>query len=187
FLFPYFYFQPQPLYEPIAWNGLFALINGVQIYFLYLERRPVQLDDDEEKLYLMAFRCLTRREFKKLLSVGDWWTLPENKVLIEQGEEPDQVVILMEGEVCTYVDDRKVARVRPGQFLGEMGFFTGEKTEADVWTDTDVKMYCWDMDRLTDFLDENPGIKNALQTTLGKDLAAKLQAARNKESEAEVS
>lgn len=59
-----------------------------------------------------------------------------------------------------------------------MGIFNGDRTEADVWADTDVTMYCWEMEDLYEFLEENPSIKSALQTTLGKDLSAKLRTAR---------
>lgn len=173
-LMPYFYFQPQPLYEPISWNVVFAGINIVQIYILFLERRPVKLNEDEERLYLIAFRCLRRREFKRLLELGDWWNLPAGTLLLKQEEEPEGMIILMEGDVCAYRNDQIVARLRPGQFLGEMAFFTGKKAEVDIWTNSEVKMYCWRKPELLRFLDRNQKIRAAIQTTLGRDLSAKL-------------
>src|SRR6059058_3130782 len=38
---PYFLLQPAPLWAALAWSALFAVINALQSWRLYLERRPV--------------------------------------------------------------------------------------------------------------------------------------------------
>src|SRR5215470_8504259 len=53
--------------ESVAWNLLFTTINLYQSVLLILERRPVHLSEEEQRLYARVFRSLTPREFRKLL------------------------------------------------------------------------------------------------------------------------
>jgi len=51
-LVPYFlYGEAQVLWVPMAWNGVFTLINLVQVYRLLTERRPVRLTEFERRLH----------------------------------------------------------------------------------------------------------------------------------------
>ena len=60
---PYFLLQGTVLWPPILWAAVFTTINLYQIARLYLERRPVVLSQDEQKLYDLGFRSLRPREF----------------------------------------------------------------------------------------------------------------------------
>ena len=55
---PYFLLQGTVLWPPVLWALVFTAINLYQIARLYLERRPVVLSQDEQKLYDLAFRSL---------------------------------------------------------------------------------------------------------------------------------
>src|SRR5213076_1953882 len=63
---PYFLLQGTVLWPPILWAAVFTTINLYQIARLYLERRPVVLSQDEQKLYDLGFRSLRPREFVSL-------------------------------------------------------------------------------------------------------------------------
>jgi Popeye protein conserved region len=60
---PYFLLQREILWPPVLWAGVFTAINVYQIAPIYLERRPVVLSDDEQRLYELGFRSLRPREF----------------------------------------------------------------------------------------------------------------------------
>lgn len=175
-LLPYFYFRPQPLIEAIMWNFLFLFINGIQIYLLYLERRPVKLTENEEHLYLLAFRCLTKREFKSILEIGYWRNEPTKKILVEEGSTPKELIILVKGDVCVYKDGNPIANFHVGQFINESGIFSEDTNSTSIWTNSDVQMYAWDYESLIKFLKKNPKIHNSIQITLGKSLSEKLKA-----------
>jgi ABC transporter substrate binding protein/Popeye protein conserved region len=49
-LIPYFYFRPEPLMTPIYWNLVFTALNIYWICRLLLERLPVKLSADEQRL-----------------------------------------------------------------------------------------------------------------------------------------
>ena len=61
-LIPYFYFRPEPLMTPIYWNLVFAALNVYWICRLLLERLPVNLSADEQRLCELVFRTMTPRD-----------------------------------------------------------------------------------------------------------------------------
>src|SRR5262244_725007 len=69
---PYFLWQRDVLWPPVLWPLVFTTINLFQIARIYLERRPVVLSDDEQRLYDMGFRSLRPREFVSLVLAGEW-------------------------------------------------------------------------------------------------------------------
>jgi len=59
---PYFFLQPTPLWAPLAWSTLFAVINLFQSWRLFVERRPVKLTPEEEDVRRLVFRDLAPRK-----------------------------------------------------------------------------------------------------------------------------
>jgi Popeye protein conserved region len=82
---PYFLLQRHVLWPPILWGAVFTAINLYQIARLYMERRPVRLSEDEQKLYQMAFRSLRPREFVSLLLAGNGRPQPRATLLWIKG------------------------------------------------------------------------------------------------------
>ena len=60
---PYFLLQPTTLWATDYLGAGVQTINLYQILRIYLERRPVILSEDEQKLYNMGFSSLRPREF----------------------------------------------------------------------------------------------------------------------------
>lgn len=59
-LITYFYMRPEPLMPPIYWNLAFTALNVFWIARLLLERRPVNLSPEEQRLCELVFRTMTR-------------------------------------------------------------------------------------------------------------------------------
>src|SRR5438132_4659750 len=55
---PYFVLQPTTLWAPLSWSVVFAAINLLQSWRLYVERRPVQLTAEEEEIQGIVFGAL---------------------------------------------------------------------------------------------------------------------------------
>ena len=68
----YYYYQSPPLWEAIAWTAVYILIHSYWIWRILLERRPVILSPEEEKLYRLVFRSIDRRKIVALLTFGEW-------------------------------------------------------------------------------------------------------------------
>ena len=165
---------PTPSATFIGWTLVYNTINIVQIGRLWRERRPVRLAAEEQSLYASAFRTLTPREFRRLLSVGTWQDAPARTVLIEEGVRPGRMLVLASGRAAVKVHGHEVATIHPGQFAGEMSFLTGAPTTAAVEVVEPARFVSWATPDLARFLGKHPELRSALQLVIGRDLAAKL-------------
>jgi hypothetical protein len=176
-LFTFYMLQPTPLWPSIAWNVLFASINVYQLYRLFLERRPVTLAEQEQRLYQLVFRTLTPREFVKLLALGRWQDARATELLVERGQTLDRVMVIVGGKTKVRVGDETIAELGAGQFVGEMSFLTGQVPTADVVATEATRYVAWKKNELSAFLDANPALRAAIQLVIGTDLVGKLRAA----------
>jgi hypothetical protein len=168
---------PNPLWAAVAWNAVFFGINAWQIRVLLIERRPVQLRPDELLLYKLAFRRLTLREFKKLLDLGRWGDIGAGERIVRRGEPLETLMVLASGRVRVELDGRTTAELRPGCFVGEMSFVTGNKPTADVVASEPTRTVSWAQEALKNLLASNTELRAAVQQVIGEDLIAKLQPA----------
>jgi len=175
-LIPFFYSRPEPLMAPIYWNLLFTGINLVQIYILLLERKPVQLNEEEQQLYRMVFRALKPREMLKLLKLATWTTATSGQRIIEQDATLNNLMVVYSGNASVQVGEKEVAKLKDGQFMGEMSYLTDSKTNASVVAQTPLRYVSWSKDQLRNFLGRNPDLRATLQMILGVDLVAKVNA-----------
>ena len=176
-LIPYFYFQSQPVWAPIAWNVVFTTLNLYQFGRLLAERRPVRFSDEEQRLYQLVFRSLTPREFARLLELAVWREAAPAECLVPQNQTLDRMLVLYSGAATVKVDGQSVAELQAGRLIGEMSFLTGEKTSASVWATGRARYVAWPSAELKRFLADNSELRAALQLVIGADLATKLRAA----------
>jgi CRP-like cAMP-binding protein len=172
-----FLVQAQPPWSAVAWNLVFFAINVVQIQILVRERRPVRLRTDEQRLYQLVFRSLRPREFLRLLAVGGFAEHTEGEVLIEAGQGPGRIMVIVDGEAEVRHDGRSVAALGPGRFVGEMSYLTGELPGAEVRARASLRVAAWPVEGLRRFLDEHPDLRAAWQLVIGHDLVRKLRPA----------
>lgn len=171
-----FYFRADPLWGAIGWNALFTAINVAQIVLLVRERRPVRLTDREQRLYKLAFRSLSPREFRRLLDLATWQDAADGAELVAKGRELDRVMIITDGAVDVSVSGRPPVHLGPGRFIGEMSFLSGQAPTADVTARGPTRLVVWPAAELRAFLAGAPDLRSALQLVLGNDLVTKLRA-----------
>lgn len=172
-LLPFYYVKD--LNTAIYWNLLFLVINLYQLYKLLLERRPVQLTPEQQRLYKGAFRAMSPREFVRFLSLGDWHDVDEGARLVNQGTTLDVLTLIATGRLSVSVDDEPVTDLGPGQFVGEMCYLSGKPASASVHASATSRCVRWKSDDLRTFLGDNPSVRSALQDIIGNDLASKLR------------
>ncbi len=175
-LYPYYLWGTgTPLWEPIAWNTVFNLINLVQLKRLVMERRPVRLNQRERDLYEAVFTRLSPREFLRLYGAARQDSAAAGACLVAQDSELDRLLLIRDGEVAVRVGEREVARLDPGRFVGEMSFLTRDRTSASVWAATATEYLSWTRAELERLFDRHPSIRTSVQVILGADLANKLK------------
>lgn len=175
-LVPYFYLQPTPLMTAIYWNLAFTALNLWWIVRLVLERRPVKLSEEEQRLCELVFRTMTPREMIRILKLGSWETASANECFVERGKPLDRLMVIYSGKACAEVDGRNVAELRPGQFIGSISYITEETAPANIVSLEPTRYMSWPKAKLKDFMRKNPDLHTALQMTLAVDLTKWIQA-----------
>jgi len=175
-LVPYFYFRPEPLLTPIYWNLVFAALNIYWICRLLLERRPVKLSTEEQRLCELVFRTMTPREMIKLLKLATWENAEAGECFVERGKPLDRLMVIYSGKACAEVDGRNVTELQPGHFIGSISYVTEEGAPANIVAIEPTRYISWPKSKLKDFMNKNPDLHSALKSTLAIDLTRWLQA-----------
>ncbi len=174
-LIPYFYFRPEPLMMPIYWNLVFTALNLYWIVRLLLERRPVKLSAEEQRLCELVFRTMTPREMIKILKLASWKNAAAGECFVTRGKSLDRLMVIYSGKACVEVDGRNVTELQPGQFIGSISYVTEEAAPANIVAIEPTRYVCWSKSELKDFMNKNPDLHTALETTLAVDLTKWLQ------------
>lgn len=165
-----------PLWAPISWNVLFTAVNVVQIILLIGERWPRGLTGSQRQLYERVFPELTPGEFVKLMKMGTRREVPAGTRLVAQGSVVEDMTILIQGALEVRADGRVIAQRRPGQFVGEMSFITGEKASADVVATAASIVVSCSQASLHELPEAKPALALTIRGALGRDAVGKLRA-----------
>jgi CRP-like cAMP-binding protein len=172
---PYFLLQGTVLWPPVLWALVFTAINLYQITRLYLERRPVVLSEDEQRLYDLGFRSLRPREFLSLSLVGEWKSAAPGEKVVTEGEPVSRVCIPITGSADVRKRGERIATLRPGHIIGTSLALTGEQSPVEVSFNEPARYMSWSLPRLRSFVDKRPDLRVTLQGLVNRDLAGKLE------------
>src|SRR5215470_1251441 len=171
---PYFLSQRTVLWPPVLWAAVFTAINLYQIARIYLERRPVVLSADEQKLYDLGFHSLRPREFVSLSLAGEWKSAAAGEKLIVEGEPVSSLCIPISGTADAHRFGVHIGALRPGNIIGTALALTGEPSPVEVTFTEPARYIRWSLSNLRRFIDARPDLRIALQGLVNRDLADKL-------------
>jgi CRP-like cAMP-binding protein len=172
---PYFLLQPTTLWAPLIWTVVFAAINSLQSWRLFIERRPVKLTPDEEEIRRLAFRDLPPRKVLQVLSIGSWTTLEIGEHLIESGKIPDAVSLIVHGKVRVTRGGHVLGELVPGDFVGSALIFSGIPAEVDAATMEPGRAMRWEIGPLERYLAANPETRTVMLQDVARDLSMKIE------------
>ena len=174
---PYFlYFNEPPLWNSIVWVTIYTSINLVMLFIIYLESRPIELSDLEQKIYDMTFKSLEPRVFKKLIDHGSLEEFQPDVNLVTRDTELDSLMYVVEGEAQVVLRHGEELIIPTGGFIGEQSYITGEKTSADVKTGKEAaKIIRWNSEALRKHLAGKEALKDNLDLIFTADLIHKLR------------
>ena len=172
---PYFLLQRHVLWPPVLWALVFTAINLYQIARLYLERRPVVLSQDEQKLYDLGFRSLRPREFVSLSLVGEWKSAEAGERVMTEGEPVSCLCIPITGSADVRRRGARIGALRPGHIIGTALALTGEPSPVEVTFTEPARYMRWSLPSLRRFMDKRPDLRVTLQGLVNRDLAGKLE------------
>ena len=171
---PYFVLQPEPLWEPIIWSGVFAAINSFQSWRLFVERRPVKLTPEEEEIRRLVFPDLPSRKVLQILSIGAWTTVEIGERMLERGKSVEAISVIVRGKVLVTRDDRVFGELAAGDIVGSALLLSGVTADVDAIVVETVRCVRWEAAPLDRYLAANPETRIVLQKYLARDLAGKL-------------
>jgi CRP-like cAMP-binding protein len=171
---PYFLLQNTVLWPPVLWAIVFTAINLYQIARLYLERRPVVLSRDEQKLYDLGFQSLRPREFVSLSLVGEWKNADPGETVVSEGEPVSSLSIPISGAAEVQKSGERIGELKPCHIIGTALAFTGDPSPVRVTFTEPARYMRWSLSSLRRFMDMRPDLRTALQGLISRDLAQKL-------------
>jgi CRP-like cAMP-binding protein len=172
---PYYYFQNEKLWPPIFWGVAFMVVNVVRVVAAALERRPVVLSDNEEKLYRVAFSSIDKREFLKLVSLARWIECSPGELIVEKGQHISEAIVVIGGDIEAILSGDSRMALRPGQLIGDVSAYSGLTSPADVVARGPGTLAKWDLRHVREFTESRPELRANLLQIVSMDLAAKLR------------
>jgi CRP-like cAMP-binding protein len=123
------------------------------------EPKPERL----EKLHRLE--DLSNEELKTVIDKGRHVHLPANWSLIWEKTPGDKAYLIIEGEVAVRKGKEEVARLGPGDVIGEMAIVGHKLRSASVVSVTPVEVIHFTKEALQELLDEVPAFGDALRET----------------------
>jgi len=112
------------------------------------------------------FKGLDAPQLQRLADLAVEVAAVDGEVLMRQGERGDEFFVVVSGNVIVERGDQRVARLGPGDFLGEMALIDGRPRSATAIADGAVRLIVLDHQRFDAVLDEFPGVGRQVARTL---------------------
>jgi serine/threonine protein phosphatase PrpC/CRP-like cAMP-binding protein len=112
---------------PDAASGLDRLATEVNLKFETLHRMPL-------------FRHLTYQELVRVMNIVDVRSYDAGQRIIDEGEEGDEMFILLTGSARVHAGDTVIVTLGPGQHFGEMALVDKVPRSASVTADVPTQL-----------------------------------------------
>src|SRR3954468_6533952 len=116
-----------------------------------------------EKLHRLE--DLSNEDLKTVIDKGRHVGLPGNWPLMWEKPPADKAYLIVDGEVSVRKGKEEVARLGPGDVIGEMAIVGHKLRSASVVSLTPVEVIHFTSDALRELLDEVPAFGDALRQT----------------------
>ncbi len=111
----------------------------------------------DERLALLSevplFRGLDPSHLRRLAELAAEVNAADGDVLMRQGETGDEFLVVIEGNVLVERKGRRLARLGPGDFLGEIALIDGRPRTATASADGDTRLLVLDHQQFDALLD----------------------------------
>ena len=172
---PYFYFQLEPLWSALFWQGCFLAVNLVNLLILLFSMRATNFDEDEELAYGVKFSDLKPYEVRPIFKYAERRSLEAGCKLLAEGDENDSLFLILEGAFKVIKNGAEVAVLGPGHFVGELSFLGDHAVSADVIAAQDTRLMYWDKQSLAPLFKKQGLYESYFYSLCSHDVAAKLR------------
>lgn len=163
----------------IVFSAISALINIAQATRLIAERLPAALPESIKDIHSSHFHMMTAAEFRKLYRLSETRTCRIRQRIAVQGEPMHELSVVLRGTVDIVKDDRRIAALTSGSFVGEMSFVAGGHAMATVEVaDDQTECIVWDKEKLKLMVGQDADLYRKLKQAIAIDLVKKLDDGR---------
>ena len=162
----------EPMWIPIGWNFVFVGLNLYHIAVIIYEKRPIKMAPKDKELYETLFKDLSPVEYLKISKVAQWKTFKSGETIIRQEHLVPDLILIYNGTVDVVVENKKVAELKDGQFVGEMSFLTEKTATATCIVKHDTECLVWKQPEFKDLLKRNPSLYYTIQSLLSSQLVS---------------
>lgn len=195
-LVAYHALQQRPLRIPLKWSFFFVTVNVFMVGRLLYARLPIALSEDEEALHVASFAPLSRKQFKRLLDIGERRTFPEGTALTEEGVARTELMFLVRGSAVMSVKGKVTSHITAGAFPNCLAFQRAgwQDTTASTanhkdlfWptahhtirTTDEVEAIVWRKDELLSVLESDPEMRQRMDHVIVEAIMRRLLSSPN--------
>lgn len=117
------------------------------------------------------FSGVSKAELAEVASIADEIDLPEDKVLIREGDTGREFFVLIEGSADVERSGGKIATLGPGDFFGEIALISKTPRTATITTTSPVRALVITDRAFRHLLDHSPKIQVCVLLALAERLA----------------
>ena len=162
----------EPMWIPIGWNFVFVGLNLYHIAVIIYEKRPIKMAPKDKELYEPLFKDLSPVEYLKISKVAQWKTFKSGETIIRQEHLVPDLILIYNGTVDVVVENKKVAELKDGQFVGEMSFLTEKTATATCIVKHNTECLVWKQPEFKELLKRNPSLYYTIQSLLSNQLVS---------------
>lgn len=132
---------------------------------------PGRVSQDEKMKRLEEVALLegcSQRQLRSVARIAEVIEVPAGTVLARAGQSGDQFFLILDGSARVDVPPRKRAKLKPGDYFGEMSLLDGGPRSATVTADTPLRLLVIQRRDFATLLREAPDLTQSLLATLSR-------------------
>ena len=125
---------------------------------------------DKNKLLagVPLFSGLDKSGLAQIAKLADEVDLPAGRKLLQQGDNPHEFFLIVDGSVRIDIDGEQINTLGPGDFLGEIALIDGGQRSATATSVTPVSLLILGRREFNTLLNEFPDIRTSVLMALAQ-------------------
>lgn len=153
-------------------TALLIVLNTVMIAIIVKERTTIGMKP-ELALLSKHFEMISPGQFRQLFKIGRHAISGQDTVLTTAGSSTKRLYYVISGAAVLEKDGLSFD-MHPQQFVGEIGFLTGEPASGTVVLKPGSEYLSWEADQLHALFEDVPTLRAAMFAQLNLDLVQKV-------------
>ncbi len=158
----------------VFWQTLLILVNLAELFILWRNDRRASFSAEEKRFRDTLLPGLSPGRTRRFLDHGRWETLAPGTVLTREGQPPDFLTYLDDGDIRIEAHGRLLRVVAGGHFIGEMSLMGDGRAVATATVQTHARVWRIERVKLARLRDTAPATMSVLELGIARDMRAKL-------------